>query len=105
VILPYTQEFVAQSGVIVMALAHEIPVVASEAGGMRDLFTQYKVGRTFREASPEKLADAIRSLHTDPSNNLIDEIRSAKRRFSWSAAASATIAGYALGARGKEGGK
>jgi glycosyltransferase involved in cell wall biosynthesis len=101
VILPYTQEFVAQSGVIFMALAHEIPVVASEAGGMRDLFGQYKVGRTFREASAEKLADAIRSLHTDPPENLIDEIRSAKRRFSWNAAASATLAGYALAHEGR----
>ncbi|MDB5318731.1 MAG: glycosyl transferase [Phycisphaerales bacterium] len=104
VVLPYTQEFVAQSGVIFMALAHEIPVVASEAGGMRDLFGQYKVGETFKESSAAGLADAIRALHgaaTD-SVRLIEEIRLAKRRFSWGAAASATIAGYALAHEGRK---
>jgi glycosyltransferase involved in cell wall biosynthesis len=97
VVLPYTQEFVAQSGVIFMALAHEIPVVASEAGGMRDLFAQFKVGETFGESSAAGLAAAIQALHaTADRARLIEQIRLAKRRFSWGAAASATIAGYAL---------
>ena len=34
-VAPYTREFVAQSGVAFMALAYELPVVASEAGGLR----------------------------------------------------------------------
>jgi glycosyltransferase involved in cell wall biosynthesis len=103
VILPYTQEFVAQSGVIFMALAHEIPVVASEAGGMRDLFAQYKVGETFGESTAEALAGAIMRLHDGTeAGRLIEEIRAAKRRFSWGAAASATIAGYAMAHEGRK---
>jgi len=102
VVLPYTQEFVAQSGVIFMALAHEIPVVASEAGGMRELFRQYDIGETFRDATAEGLAGAIRTLHgNQKGRDLLEEIRSAKRRFSWNAAATATLHGYALAHEGR----
>jgi glycosyltransferase involved in cell wall biosynthesis len=102
VVLPYTQEFVAQSGVIFMALAHEIPVVASEAGGMRELFKQYDIGQTFSDATPRGLAAAIRTLHADQKGrDILEEIRSAKRRFSWHAAATATLHGYALAHDGR----
>jgi glycosyltransferase involved in cell wall biosynthesis len=102
VVLPYTQEFVAQSGVIFMALAHEIPVVASEAGGMRELFKQYDIGETFRDATAEGLAGAIRTLHVNEmGRDILEEIRSAKRRFSWNAAAPATLHGYALAHEGR----
>ena len=49
IVLPYTGEFKAQSGVVFMALAHELPVVASEVGGLRDLLNQYKIGVTFHD--------------------------------------------------------
>ena len=49
VVLPYTPKFVAQSGVVFMALAHDTPVVASEAGGLRELFEEFRIGATFRE--------------------------------------------------------
>jgi glycosyltransferase involved in cell wall biosynthesis len=101
VILPYTQQFVAQSGVIFMALAHEIPVVASEAGGMRELFKQYQIGETFKDPTPAALASAIRALTTDKQVDLLEQIRAARRRFSWSAAASATLNGYALAHEGR----
>jgi glycosyltransferase involved in cell wall biosynthesis len=95
VVLPYTKGFVAQSGVIFMALAYEVPVVASEVGGLRDLFDQYQVGETFADGTAKGLADAISALHANPGReDVVKEIRAAKRRFSWSAAASATIAGY-----------
>jgi glycosyltransferase involved in cell wall biosynthesis len=101
VILPYTQQFVAQSGVIFMALAHEIPVVASEAGGMRELFKQYQIGETFKDPTPAALASAIRALNTDKQVDLLEKIRAARRRVSWSAAASATLNGYALAHEGR----
>jgi glycosyltransferase involved in cell wall biosynthesis len=95
VMLPYTQGFVAQSGVIFMALAHEIPVVASEAGGMRELFAQFRVGETFAQETPAALAEAVSRLHAGGSGaGLIEQIRAAKRRFSWDQAARATLAGY-----------
>ena len=63
VVLPYTKGFVVQSGVIFMALAYELPVVASEAGGMKDLFRDFKVGVTFKESTAEELAAAVTKLH------------------------------------------
>jgi glycosyltransferase involved in cell wall biosynthesis len=95
IVLPYTGEFKAQSGVVFMALAHELPVVASEVGGLRDLLNQYKIGVTFREATPEALANAVRSLYaTSAMDELIEQIRSAKERFSWQEAARRTVDGY-----------
>jgi glycosyltransferase involved in cell wall biosynthesis len=95
IVLPYTQEFVAQSGVVFMALAYNLPVVASEAGGLRDLFEQFRIGTTFAQATEASLVAAVRALHEaqDP-RQLEEQIRAAKRRFSWHEAAGATIAGY-----------
>jgi glycosyltransferase involved in cell wall biosynthesis len=97
VVLPYTKGFVAQSGVIFMALAHELPVVASEAGGMKDLFKEFKVGVTFENSTPEDLAAAVMSLHgSDDRQEIVAQIRAAKRRLSWDHSARATIAGYEM---------
>jgi glycosyltransferase involved in cell wall biosynthesis len=95
VVMPYTSEFVAQSGVLFMALAYEVPVVCSGASGLGDFLRQYKVGTSFAEENPRALANAIRELHTaGDSDALTREIRAARRRFSWRHAAAATIAGY-----------
>lgn len=96
IVLPYTREFAAQSGVVFMALAHELPVVAAEVGGMRDLLAEFKIGTTFREAMPGDLATAVHSLFAGATESeLLAHMRAAKDRFSWDAAARATIAGYA----------
>jgi glycosyltransferase involved in cell wall biosynthesis len=79
-----------------MALAHDTPVVASEAGGLRELFEEFRIGATFREAAPQALAAAVRAVcERGATNDIAGEIHSAKRRFSWEQAASATLAGYA----------
>jgi glycosyltransferase involved in cell wall biosynthesis len=96
IVLPYTGGFVAQSGVVFMALAHELPVVASEAGGLPEVFGQFRIGRTFDAFEPAALARAVRDLHDGGDADAIGEaIRAAKRRFSWHEAAAATIDGYA----------
>ena len=71
---------------------------------MRDLFAQYQVGETFTESTAAGLAGAIERLHDDGTDagRLIEEIRAAKRRFSWGAASSATIAGYAMAQAGRK---
>ena len=95
VVMPYTSEFVAQSGVLFMALAYEVPVVCSGAGGLGDFLRQYKVGITFAEEDPLALANAIRELHSaGDADALTREIRAARRRYSWRQAAAATVAGY-----------
>ncbi|MDB5288942.1 MAG: hypothetical protein JWL69_183 [Phycisphaerales bacterium] len=96
IVLPYTRGFVAQSGVAFMALAYELPMIASEAGGLRELFNQFKIGTTFRDQTPQALAGAVKALYTEDSRQELErEISAAKERFSWAQAARATAAGYA----------
>ena len=95
IVLPYTSGFASQSGVLFMALAYGVPVVASEVGGLRDIFSQFKVGATFKEPTPEQLVAAIGSLYIDGAGqHLVEQISAARRKFSWEAAAAATVAGY-----------
>jgi glycosyltransferase involved in cell wall biosynthesis len=101
IVLPYTQGFVAQSGVAFMALAYELPMVASEVGGLRDLMNEFKVGETFSDFTPQGLAAAVRSLYAAGSHaNLAREVRAAKDKYSWAVAARETIAGYAAAQEG-----
>lgn len=95
VVLPYTPGFVAQSGVVFLALAHGLPVVASEVGGLRDLMSQHPVGTSFRDGTPEAVAAAVRALcEGGPRPQLAEQIAAARRRFSWAEAARATLEGY-----------
>jgi glycosyltransferase involved in cell wall biosynthesis len=95
VVLPYTRGFVAQSGVVFMALAYEIPVIASEAGGLADIFAHHKIGVTFDDPSPAGLASAVHDLYSkvEPAQ-LRDEIHAAKQHFSWHDAAGVAIGAY-----------
>ena len=96
IVLPYTSGFVAQSGVAFMALAYELPIVASDVGGLRDLLERFKIGTSFSEADPRALAAAVKQLYADAGHNLVSEIQRARLRHSWQEAARATIAGYEL---------
>jgi glycosyltransferase involved in cell wall biosynthesis len=99
-VLPYTPQFAAQSGVVFMALAYELPVIASEVGGLRDLFSEFRIGTTFTEHTPAALTAAVDALHAkDDATELLGQIRAAKNRFSWEAAAQATLLGYAKAQR------
>jgi glycosyltransferase involved in cell wall biosynthesis len=103
IVLPYTREFVAQSGVVFMAMAHELPVVASEAGGLRELLERFGIGAAVPDLRPQSLAAAVRSLVEggDP-GALEQQMRAAARAFSWDASAAATFAGYQESARLRE---
>lgn len=94
VVLPYTQQFVAQSGVIFMALAYGLPVVASEMGGLGELLREHAIGTTFAECTPGALADAINALWKTPVAKLDAAIATARREMSWDHTARATLAGY-----------
>ena len=102
IVLPYTQGFVAQSGVAFMALAYELPMVASEVGGLRDLMNEFKVGETFRDFTPQGLAAAVRSLYAAGNHaGLAREVRAAKDKYSWAVAARETMAAYTAAQEGR----
>jgi glycosyltransferase involved in cell wall biosynthesis len=114
VVLPYTREFVAQSGVAFMAMAHGLPVVASEAGGLGELLGQSGIGTTFRDGTPQGLAAAVRALcegeggggeceaaSTRRREDLAARLDAARQRYSWQEAAAGTIAGYCAPTRGE----
>jgi glycosyltransferase involved in cell wall biosynthesis len=97
IVLPYTNGFVAQSGVVYMALAYGLPVVASEAGGLRDLMRETRIGVSFDGSSPGALAAAVRSLEGEGArHDLARGLAEAKEKYSWATAARATIAAYAV---------
>ena len=100
VVLPYTRNFVAQSGVVFLAMAYGLPVVASTAGALGDLLGEHEIGTSFETGSVEGLADAVARLHdASRSAELESRIAAARARFTWDAAAEATIEGYSLSSR------
>jgi glycosyltransferase involved in cell wall biosynthesis len=97
IVLPYTQEFVAQSGVAFMALACELPVICSEAGGLAELMRQFNIGGTYAQQTPQALAAAARQLHEKHDRaDWAGKIGAAKQRYSWRTAAQETFRGYSI---------
>lgn len=94
-VLPYLPTFTAQSGVVFMAITHEIPVVAADVGGLRELFREHPIGVTYDQPTPERIADAVQQLHAQARQlDIAGHIREAKQHYSWKSAAIATLAGY-----------
>ena len=93
-VLPYTNDFTSQSGVAFMSLAYELPIVASSAGGLKDLFSRFSIGTQFTNLAPAELATAIRQLIAAGSDHLISELKAAKADMSWDRAAEATAQLY-----------
>jgi glycosyltransferase involved in cell wall biosynthesis len=97
ILLPYTREFTAQSGVIFLALSHEIPVVCSRVGGLSDVVDEFHIGSVFRQPTAPALVAAVRTLFSaEQSSVLAGHIRRAREHFSWDESARATLRGYAL---------
>jgi glycosyltransferase involved in cell wall biosynthesis len=96
IVMPYTRDFVSQSGVVFLAMAGEMPVVATDVGGLRDLFDEFSIGVSFQDHTPEALAAAVRRLfeQTDRAR-LLEQLRAARRQYSWTQCAAATLRAYA----------
>lgn len=68
VALPYRQ-FQAQSGVLHLAIAHAVPVVAADLGGMPEVIVPAGCGTVFQNGSIDALAGALRGA-VNPQTNL-----------------------------------
>jgi glycosyltransferase involved in cell wall biosynthesis len=62
-VLPYTSA--SQSAVAQIALANDLPIIASRAGGLCDSLTEGKDGLSFAPGDPNDLADKIVSYFTN----------------------------------------
>jgi glycosyltransferase involved in cell wall biosynthesis len=95
IVMPYTPEFRAMSGVIYMAMAYEIPVITTAVGGLRDLLEEFRVGVVCRDHTANALSDAIGELcETDCHEQIVQQMKLAKQKYSWTTAAGATLVGY-----------
>lgn len=86
-VLPY-ENFEAQSGVLYLALAHEIPIAATAAGGVGEILDKYGVGCTISSLEPQTLAQSIDNFIVNVDEKLVKErLALAKSSSSWKVAA------------------
>ncbi len=101
IVMPYTPEFRAMSGVIYMAMAHGIPVISTPVGGQRELLAEFRVGVVTADHSTEALVTAIRDLcETGEAEHLSGQMNLAREKYSWNTAAGAVLVGYTLAQEG-----
>jgi glycosyltransferase involved in cell wall biosynthesis len=95
VALPYTQ-FSAQSGVLYLAAAHGIPVVASDAGGLGELVGSEGLGTVALADDEHSLQEAVRNLlREDRYAAATDAIERFRTKASWQQTARLTLEAYA----------
>jgi glycosyltransferase involved in cell wall biosynthesis len=63
VVLPYTQDFHAQSGILHLAMALETPVVATSVGGIPEIMARFPIGETAAPDDPAAFAAAVSRLY------------------------------------------
>jgi glycosyltransferase involved in cell wall biosynthesis len=94
VLLPY-RDFAAQSGVLHLALAHGVPVVVSDVGGMGELVREHAVGRVASSPGAEALAHQVReALWPQRHLALRRNVAAAQEAMSWERAAQRLAALY-----------
>lgn len=96
-VLPYTEDFVAQSGVAFMGLAHGLPIVATRSGGLGELMAEHRIGVTAAAPTPTAIAEAVHELFSMSERGiteLVDGMRGATGSLTWDGMATATVAEY-----------
>jgi glycosyltransferase involved in cell wall biosynthesis len=83
VVLPYRGA--SQSAVAPLALAHGVPVLASEVGGLPEVVVDGRTGRLVPPGDPEAIADVLRQLDDPALRALRSNVASDRGRLSWSA--------------------
>ena len=81
-ILPYM--YVTHSAVLMTALGHGVPYIASDLPAFREIYQHYKGGLLFEAGNSRSLADGIRQL-ADPAlrSRFANEARAARERNNW----------------------
>lgn len=81
-VLPYRSA--TQSGILAVALHFEVPVVATDTGGLREVVEQADIGLIAPEPEPPQIAQTIQRFfqRKDP-HAMAEHIRAYKQRHSW----------------------
>lgn len=88
-VLPYRSA--TQSGIMAVALHFEVPVVATDTGGLREVVEAADIGLIAPSAEPGTLAETIQRFFEEKDAGTMGEhIRQYKSRHSWEAMARST---------------
>jgi len=96
-VLPYLPSFLGQSGVLLTALAHGHPVVATDVGGLGELIRDTGAGVLVPSEARSALAAAVAQLLLDPDHCAelgSRALEAAQHRYTWARAAELTIHAY-----------
>lgn len=89
-VLPY-ENFSAQSGVLYLALAHEVPAIVSNAGALGETVEALSCGLVLDDCRPQSISRAVKVLYKASSSHEIEaNLKRAKQQLSWSHAAKLT---------------
>jgi len=94
VLLPYTDAFKAQSGVLFLAIGLRTPSITSGAGGMAEILKAYPVGEVMPTSDPAGLIAAVRALYARDPNELQCALDDANVALSWNRSAQPLIDAY-----------
>lgn len=93
-VLPYRSA--TQSGISSVSYHFEVPLITTDTGGLRETVADRETGLVVPEASPEAVAEGIRTYFENPDcrERFVAGIRREKERLSWSAFCSRLVEFY-----------
>lgn len=97
VALPYTDQFQAQSGVLMLAYGYGVPVVVTDVGSLGETVKEDGTGIVLARPDPVALADALRSVLKNRDMNARaaeNMLRLSVEKYSWRAVAEKTAGIY-----------
>ncbi|HYJ85236.1 MAG TPA: glycosyltransferase, partial [Pyrinomonadaceae bacterium] len=65
-VLPYMKSFEAQSSVLSIAAAYDVPVIASDVANIGETVREFELGLCVESESAEQLAEGLRTLAITP---------------------------------------
>lgn len=102
VALPYTDQFQAQSGVLMLAYGYGVPVVVTDVGSLGEIVREDGTGIVVSQRDPDILANALRSILGNPNMRTRaaqSMLRLSVEKYSWRAVAEKTVEVYEMALR------
>ncbi|MFN3306101.1 MAG: glycosyltransferase [Candidatus Kapaibacteriota bacterium] len=91
-ILPYKSA--TQSGIVGIAYNFDLPVIATDVGGLAEMVEPFGTGIIVKEPEPKRIANAITLLFENPREEYIKGIKKYKSQANWDFFASKIIQEY-----------